>query len=65
MKNLIYGLMVLAMGLMVFNLTKVDFQNLFEGHNLIPAIGIIAPLIVVVLLGILLISKKIEEKVNS
>jgi len=65
MKYLIYVLMAIATALMVFNITKLDFQYLFEGQNMVPLIGVLAPLVVIVLLAILLISKKIEDKVNS
>lgn len=65
MKYLIYVLMAIAAALMVFNITKLDFQYLFESQNMVPLIGVLAPLVVIVLLAILLISKKIEDKVNS
>lgn len=62
MKYLMYVLMVIALGLMIFNITKIDFQHLFDAKNSVPLIGVLAPLVVVLLLAILLVSKKIEEK---
>ncbi len=62
MKYLIYALMAIASGLLVFNTLKIDFEHLFSNQNMVPLIGVLAPLIVIVLLLILLISKKIQEK---
>lgn len=56
--------MIMAAGLMIFNITKLDFQYLLGEDNIVPLIGVIAPLIVIVLLAILLVSKKIQEKVE-
>lgn len=56
---------VLALGLIAFNITKIDFNNLFEGDSTIALIEIIAALIAITLLGIFTISKRIEKKVNQ
>lgn len=65
MKYLMYVLIAMAAGLMIFNITKLDFQHLFDENNIVALIGIVAPLIVIILLAILLISKKIEKKVEA
>lgn len=54
--------MVVAMGLIVFNATKLDFGALFEGDSQVAMIGILAAACVLVLLTILLISRRIAGK---
>lgn len=61
MKILINILSVLALVLLVFNATKLNFNNLFEGDSMIAIITIIAALCAILLLQILRISKRIEE----
>ncbi|MDN3723254.1 hypothetical protein QRD02_02575 [Aequorivita sp. SDUM287046] len=65
MKILIYILMVCAAGLVVFNLTKLDFDHLLEGDSSIAAVGILAGMCAILALGILLISKMIAWKVKK
>ena len=48
-----------------YNITLLDFDNLFEGDSLIAAIGIVASLCAIVLLLIFMTAKKIEEKVKK
>lgn len=62
MKTLIYILIVLAAGLVLFNLTKLDFNHLLEGDSAIAAIGVLAGLCAILAMGVLLISKKIASK---
>ncbi|OIQ17680.1 MAG: hypothetical protein BM557_08305 [Flavobacterium sp. MedPE-SWcel] len=62
MKFFIYTLIVLALGLIIFNITILDFNNILEGNSLIALIGIIASLCAVCILLILKTSKSIEEK---
>ncbi|PQB05227.1 hypothetical protein [Aureitalea marina] len=62
MKIFIYVLMVLALGLIVFNATLLDFDGLFQGDSQIAMIGILAAACVLVLLTILLISRRIAGK---
>ncbi|RMA66237.1 hypothetical protein [Ulvibacter antarcticus] len=62
MKIFIYILIALAAALAIFNTTKLDFDNLFEGESSVAAIGILASGCVILLLFILLTSKKIEKK---
>lgn len=62
MKILIYILIVLAAGLVLFNLTKLDFNHLLEGDSAIAAIGVLASLCAILAMGVLLISKKIASK---
>lgn len=62
MKIFIYAIMVLALGLIVFNATKLDFGALLEGDSQVALIGILAAACVLVLLTILLISRRIAGK---
>ncbi|WP_109301622.1 hypothetical protein [Aquimarina sp. AU474] len=62
MKYFIYILIVIATGLMIYNATHLDFNNLFTGDSKTALIGVFAPACVIVLMSILLISRKIQEK---
>lgn len=54
-------LSILALGLVLFNATKLDFHHLFEGESMIAVIMILASLCAIILLQILRASKKIEK----
>jgi len=56
---------IIALGLITFNFTKLDFNALFEGESIIAIITIIASLCVIVMMGILRISKRIEQKTKG
>ena len=58
-------LVVLALGLIVFNVTLIDFKNPFEGNSMIAFIGIAASFCAVLILLIFKMSKSIEEKMND
>jgi hypothetical protein len=58
-------LILLAVGLMVFNITLLDFENPFEGDSLIALVGIAAAFCAVLILLIFKMSKKIEEKLKN
>ncbi|CAN1560999.1 hypothetical protein MCEGE10_02641 [Flavobacteriaceae bacterium] len=55
-------LVVLALGLIIFNITLLDFNHLFDGKNSIALIGIVASICAVLILLIFKVSKKIEER---
>lgn len=57
-------LLLLALSLIVYNSTKLDPNNLFEGDSLIAIIGILAALCAIVLLVIFHLSKKIQDKLK-
>ncbi|HBC05453.1 MAG TPA: hypothetical protein PKH16_08040 [Aequorivita sp.] len=65
MKILIYILIALAAGLVIFNATKLDFSNLFEGDSAVATISILAGLCAILLLGILLVSKIIAARAKK
>lgn len=62
MKIFIYILMALSVGVIIYNATLLNFDDLLEKDSAISLIGILSALIVLILLAILLISKKIEQK---
>lgn len=65
MKILIYILIALAVGLIIYNITFLDFNNLFSDESTTALVGIFASSIVVVLMLILLMSKAIAEKARD
>jgi hypothetical protein len=60
----IYFFLIIAVLLFVFNLTKIDFQNLFSDDSKIGLAGLLACACTILLLIILSISKKIKSKKN-
>ncbi|WP_222982901.1 hypothetical protein [Flagellimonas meishanensis] len=64
-KTLSIILIVLALALIAYNVTLVDFDNPFQGDSTIALIGILASLCAVVLLLIFITSKKIEKKLKE
>ena len=63
-KYLLIVLMVIGLGLIAFNVTQLDPNNLFEGDSLVALIGIMAALCALVLLLVYQTSKKIEKKLE-
>ncbi len=64
-KTLTVVLILIAIALIAYNVTLLDFQNLLEGNSIIALIGIVASLCAIVLLLIYLTSKKIQKKINE
>ncbi len=64
-KTLNLILIVLALALMAYNVTMIDFENPFEGDSTVALIGILAPLCAIALLLIFRTSKKIERKIEG
>jgi antibiotic biosynthesis monooxygenase (ABM) superfamily enzyme len=62
MKYAFYIIAVLAVASIVFNIFKLDFNHILRGDSQIAAISIIAALCVVILMSIMVVSKKINEK---
>jgi uncharacterized membrane protein len=58
-------LIFLALGLIAYNVTLVDFKNPIQGDSTIALIGIIASLCAIVLLLIFITSKKIDKKLKE
>lgn len=58
-------LIVVAVALIAYNVTLVNFENPLEGNSIIALIGIVASLCAIILLLIFMTSKKIQDKVNK
>jgi len=62
MKIVRYIIILLAIVLIVYNVTKLNFESLFEGDSKVALICIIASLCAILLMLILNISFKIKER---
>lgn len=62
MKVFIYIIMVLAVVLLGYNVTKINWDAPLNGDSTVALIGVLACACAVLLLVILLISKKIASK---
>ena len=58
-------LSIIAVALIIYNSTKVDFNTPFEGESIVAIITVVASLCAILLLQILRVSKKIEQKVKQ
>ena len=58
-------LIILAIALIIFNVTMLDFNHPFEGNSMVALIGIVASFCAVFILLIFKISKRIEEKLKN
>lgn len=58
-------LVFLAAALVIFNITQLDFSNLFKEENAVAFIGIAASCCAILILVIFRMSKKIEDKMND
>jgi len=58
-------LIVLAIALIVFNITLLDFDNLLQGDSLVGLIGVVASFCAVFIILIFRMSKAIEEKTKN
>jgi uncharacterized membrane protein len=65
MKIFSYIIIAIAIGLIVFNITQVDFNQPFEGNSTIALIGIVAGFCAIILTLIFRMSKIIEEKTKK
>ncbi len=65
MKILTLIITVIAVALVIFNFTKVNFDAPFEGESTIALITILAALCAVLIMVILYMSKQIEQKVKQ
>jgi hypothetical protein len=58
-------LVLLAVALIIFNITLLDFKDPLQGNSAVALIGIAASFCAVLILIIFRMSKKIEEKMND
>ena len=56
---------IIAIGLIVFNITKMNFETPFDGESVIALITILASICVILLLQILRLSKRIENYIKN
>ncbi|WP_411765956.1 hypothetical protein [Winogradskyella sp. A3E31] len=61
MRLLILICSIIAIALIVFNITKLNFDALFKGESFTAVLTIIAGLCALILLQILRLSRKIEK----
>lgn len=65
MKIFTYIIIALALGLVIFNVTQLDFSNLFSHDSMIALIGIVAALCAILILLIFRMSKSIEDQLKD
>ena len=65
MKVFIYILMVLAVILIAYNITMIDFNAPFKGDSIVAVITTVAGLCAILILTILLVSRKINNTVKK
>ena len=65
MKNFTNLLILVAITLIIFNITILDYDKPFEGSSMVALIGIAAAFCAVFILLIVKMSKKIEEKLKN
>ena len=65
MKGFIYFLMIVTLGLVIYNLTKVNYSDPLNEKSIVALITVIAGCCAILLLAILRTSKRIEETVKK
>jgi len=65
MKYVIYLLILIAVALIIYNATMLDFNDLLTGNSKTALISILGAGCVILLLAILLISKAIQKKTRG
>ena len=58
-------LIIVAIALIIFNITILDFNNPMEGDSFVALVGVIASFCAVFILLIFKMSKKIEHKLKN
>ncbi len=58
-------LIIVAIALIIFNITILDFNNPLEGDSFVARVGVIASFCAVFILLIFKMSKKIEQKLKN
>lgn len=56
---------VIATGLIIYNATMLNFDNLFDGQSIIALITILASLCAIALLQVLRFSKRVDKKLKG
>ena len=55
----------MAVGMAIYNVFHLDFNNLFEGESLIACIGVMASLCAIIVLLIFWTSKRIQNELKK
>jgi integral membrane sensor domain MASE1 len=58
-------LIIIAIGLIAYNVTLVDYSDPFKGESTVAVIGIVAALCAIILILIYNTSRKIKEKIDE
>lgn len=64
-KKISIVLIIIALALIAYNTTIIDFDNPLEGNSIIAIIGVVAALCAIVLLLIYIASKQIQDKIED
>ncbi|WP_460220142.1 hypothetical protein [Psychroserpens sp. MEBiC05023] len=56
---------IIAIALIINNARMLNFNNLFEGESIIALITILASLCVIILLQVLRLSKRVDQKLKD
>jgi hypothetical protein len=64
-KTLYIVLIILALVLITYNVTLIDFDEPFKGNSVVALIGVVASLCAILLLLIFMTSKKIQKKIED
>ena len=56
---------VVALAIIAFNITRVNFQTPFEGESIVALITVLALLCGIILLQILRLSKRVERQLKN
>ena len=65
MRTFTYILSIIALALIAFNVSKLDFDNVFEGESMVAVITIVSGLCAIILLTIIRISRRIDRKLRN
>ena len=64
-KKISIVLIIIALALIAYNTTIINFENPLEGNSIIAIIGVVAALCAIVLLLIYITSKQIQDKIED
>ena len=65
MKIFTYILIFIAIALIIFNITLLDFEHITEGNSMIALIGMAAAICAIFILLIFKTSSQLQEKIND
>jgi len=65
MKTFIYIMIALTAGLVIFNITQLDFNNLMEGNSVVALICTLAALCALCILLIFKTARSIDQKTRQ